>query len=88
VSPYIKHMVSSSGSLCNNRAIWVTFSRTPVGKLGILNAYVPNCSKERSRLWEELAVTLDPSHAWLMGGDWNMTEISIDKSSGCGRALT
>jgi hypothetical protein len=63
VSPYIKHMVASSGSLGDNKSIWVTFTGTPVGKLGILNVYTPNCSRERGRLWESLASTLDPFHA-------------------------
>jgi hypothetical protein len=88
VSPYLKHMIVSSRSVRDNQAMWVTLSGTSVGKIGILNVYAPNISKAQGRLWDNLAFTLDPSHAWMMEGDWNMTENSANKFRGCGQTLS
>jgi hypothetical protein len=72
VSPYLKHMIASNGFVRDNKAMWVTFSRTHVRKLGILNVYGPNYSYKRVRLWENLASILYPLHTSLIVGDWNM----------------
>jgi exonuclease III len=88
VSSYLKHLIDSCGSLRDNRALWITFKGTPIGKMGILIVYAPNCSRERGTLWKNLSSILDTSHAWILGRDWNMTERHCDKSTGCSRILS
>jgi exonuclease III len=88
VSPLLKHLIVSSGSLRDNRALWITLTGTPMGQLGVANIYAPNCSSARSELWENLPNCLDNSCTWLLGGDWNMTEKAGDKTSGCSRGLS
>jgi hypothetical protein len=50
VSPYLKYMVECSNLVRDNRAIWITLARIPIGKLGILNIYASNSSQERGML--------------------------------------
>ena len=88
VSPYLKYLIDSCGSLRDNRILWITFKGTPIGKMGILIVYMPNCSCERGMLCKNLSSVRDTSHAWILGGDWNMTEQQCDKSSSCSRILS
>jgi endonuclease/exonuclease/phosphatase family metal-dependent hydrolase len=84
----LKHLLTCSDSLRDNRALWITISGTPIGRVGIANIYTSNCSRERSKLWDNLSNTLDSSYTWILGGDWNMSEKLDDKSTGCSRSLS
>ena len=44
--------------------------------IGVLNIYAPNSAPERAIFWRMLATTLPNAEAWVMAGDFNMTEHS------------
>lgn len=53
----------------------------------MLNVYAPNSPNRRRALWDELAVTLPQDCRWVLAGDWNVVEDSIDKFPAAGNIL-
>lgn len=49
--------------------------------------YAPNEEPLRKDLWHELADNLDKNRQWIMAGDFNMVEESINRKGGSGRIL-
>jgi hypothetical protein len=48
----------------------------------LLNVYGPNERRDRAALWESLANLMDPSRAWLVGGNFNMSLCASDQLGG------
>jgi exonuclease III len=80
--------IAESGSCFQGQALWVILKDLPGGNIGILNVYSPNDQNERKQFWNELSLTLPRQCRWIVGGDFNMVEEALDKSSSCGRLLT
>lgn len=77
-------LVEDIGIIMENRAVWIKFSDTLGGDIGLVNLYAPNCSTERVQLWHKLVSNLPINCQWHIAGDFNM----MDKSSQCGRLLS
>lgn len=50
-------------------------------KTGIINVYAPNDTGARARFWSAIADFQLPECHWIMAGDFNMTELSEDRSA-------
>lgn len=87
VSKYVR-LVKASGSLMNNRVIWIKLEGVEGGNLGIACVYAPNIASQRNALWLEMATSLPKDCSWVIGGDFNMTERPEDKSHDCGRNIS
>ena len=81
-------LVTNHGSLYNDRVVWIKLEGIEGGNIGIACIYAPNISTERRHLWHVLMESLPRDCEWILGGDFNMTERSEDKSNDCGRGIS
>lgn len=87
VGPKYAHMITSSGSILENRAHWIILDGLPGGQVGIVNIYAPNDSFSRCNLWDAMIRELPSGCRWILGGDFNMVESRNDKTNPCGRMV-
>ena len=81
VAPRIKHLISSQETVGVNQVQWIHLSGVPRGDLAVLNMYAPLSSSDRCTLWRELILALPNNCHWILCGDWNVVESTLDKSS-------
>lgn len=81
LSKFFSERITGRGAPIEGRAQFVTIE---VNKhhIGILNIYAPNDTGARVRFWSKLADFPFPSAEWIVGGDFNMTELPEDRSDG------
>jgi hypothetical protein len=78
--PQWTRLISSIGSLFDNRVHCVILAGLPSGDLGITNIYAPNFSSQRCALWKAIAQELPTTCRWVLMGDFNMVEACSDKN--------
>lgn len=83
----MRSYVVAKGIIQSERAVWVHLDHPQMGRIGIAAVYAPNKHPERKALWHKLADTLDKSRQWILGGDFNMVEESMDCKGGSSKIL-
>ncbi|KAG0573683.1 hypothetical protein KC19_VG200300 [Ceratodon purpureus] len=83
----LDRFIINSVSLYQGRALWIVLGNIAGYSWGFLNVYSPNDAQERTRFWESILDNLPPNCHWMVGGDFNMVESSVDKSTACGRLI-
>lgn len=58
-----------------------------LGRIGVLVVYASNKSPNKASLWQKIADSIDKSKRWLVAGDYNMVEHSIDRKGGFGKLV-
>ena len=86
-SKYAK-LVTEHGPLYDNRFVWLKMEGMEGGKIGFACLYAPNKPTEKRHLWHLMADNLPKDCDWIIGGDFNMTKRSEDKSHDCERKIT
>lgn len=81
-------LVTSHGTLYDNRVVWIKLEGVEGGNVGIACVYAPNIPTERRHLWHLMTHNLPRDCKWIIGGDFNMIERLGDKSNDCGRAIS
>ena len=81
VAPQLSHLIHKSEHSRADNAQWVRLKGVLGGDVAVLNVYAPHSLAERSALWMELLARLPQGCRWLMAGDWNFVERSVDKSN-------
>jgi hypothetical protein len=81
-------LVTATGSLYEDRVVWIKLEGVEGGNVGLACVYAPNIPTERRHLWHILVDSLPKDCEWSIGGDFNMTERPEDKSHDCGRAIS
>jgi endonuclease/exonuclease/phosphatase family metal-dependent hydrolase len=76
-----RYKVTSSGTLVEGRALYVLLKWNRL-QIGVLNIYAPNSTPKREIFWRMLVTTLPDAEAWVMAGDFNMTEHLRDRKGG------
>ena len=87
ISDKARYEVTSSGTLVEGRALYVLLKWNRL-QIGVLNIYAPNSAPERAIFWRMLATTLPDAEAWVMAGDFNMTEHLGDRKGGTQRPIS
>lgn len=77
-SPRLKASIPDMGFVPSQCVVWVHIDHPTLGNIGILAIYVPNGKNERAMFWHELANLMDKKRDWIVIGDMNMVEKSID----------
>jgi hypothetical protein len=81
-------IVGKNGTLMENTVQWVILKGLLGGDLGVANIYAPNILRDRCFLWAEMIQKLPRGCRWILVGDWNMVERSINKSNTCGQLIS
>lgn len=77
LAPYIEH----HGVIISSRVQYITFRFSQTISIGIVNVYGYNQPAARTQMWRTLSLCDLPQAEWLWGGDWNMVELQLDRSS-------
>jgi exonuclease III len=65
----------------------VIFLGFPGGDLAVVNIYVPNHTRDRTVIWEELTQLLPTNCQWILCGDLNMVLTPKDSSNPMGNTI-
>lgn len=83
IGPNMKGFVTTIGFFQSERAAWAHVDHPMLGNIGVWAVYSPCIgSRDRAQFWHEIVDTLDTSHNWIIGGDFNMVLAATDRRGG------
>jgi hypothetical protein len=81
-------LVTATGSLYDDRVVWIKLEGVEGGNVGLACVYAPNIPTERRHLWHILVDSIPKDCEWIIGEDFNITVRPEDKSHDYGKAIS
>ena len=88
LNPKYATLVTEHGALYDNRVVWIKMEGVEGGNIRVACVYAPNIPMDRRHLWYFMIESFPNGCDWIVGGNFNMTERSHDKSNYCGRVIS
>ena len=88
LNPKYATLVTEHEALYDNRVVWIKMEGVEGGNIGVACVYAPNIPTDRRHLWYFMMESFPNDCDWIVGGNFNMTERSHDKSNYYGRPIS